>query len=43
MIRQEPPADWIAYLIVGVITLCAIIWKYTIMKDDKKNDQSQDN
>ena len=43
MIRQDPPSDWVAYLIVILITLATILGKILIAKGDKKDDKPKDN
>lgn len=39
MIRQEPPADWVAYLIVILVTMAMVLGKYLIAKGDKPIDE----
>jgi len=43
MIRHQPPSDWVAYLVVILVTAATIFGKILITKDTKKDDQSKDN
>ena len=38
MIRQEPPSDWVAYVVVLLVTLGTLLGKYLIAKGDKPKD-----
>ena len=39
MIRQEPPSDWVAYVVVLLVTLGTLLGKYLIAKGDKPIDE----
>jgi len=39
MIRQEPPSDWVAYVVVLLVTLGILLGKYLIAKNDKPIDE----
>jgi hypothetical protein len=34
MVRSTPPSDWIAYVVVGLVTLFTLLGKYLIGRGD---------
>ena len=40
MIRQEPMADWIVYLMMAGIVFSMMLGKYYMFKDDSKKDEN---